>query len=119
MTAADLETVVARTGHARFRWLTSDDNPDAVQREAYRALVARLAAEPADGPPPEPAVSNRHTKALALVRECRDGAEPPACGCDSTAFCRRLGRDAALSECLAHAYADLDADDAGQGRPPS
>ena len=29
MTPADLENVIARTGHERFRWLVSDANPDA------------------------------------------------------------------------------------------
>jgi hypothetical protein len=41
-----LETVVGRTGIERYRWLTSDDNPDAHGRERYRAEMVRLAARP-------------------------------------------------------------------------
>jgi hypothetical protein len=51
MTPEDLEAVVARTGHERYRWLTSDANPDVAQRDAYRELVVRLARE--DVPPGE------------------------------------------------------------------
>jgi hypothetical protein len=45
MTPEDLEVVISRTGHERFRRLTSDANPDVAQRDAYRKLVARLARE--------------------------------------------------------------------------
>lgn len=57
MTPEDLDLVVARTRHERFRWLTSDDNPDRTGRERYRAIVAAMAAAPPIrvdyGPPPE------------------------------------------------------------------
>jgi hypothetical protein len=44
----DLETVVSRTGVERYRWLTSDQNPDVMGRERYRAQMAEMAtgAEP-------------------------------------------------------------------------
>lgn len=53
MTQDDLETVIARTGHERFRWLTSDDNPNVAQREGYRRIVREMAADtpPAAYPP--------------------------------------------------------------------
>ena len=38
-----LEVVAGRTGHARFRELCADGNPDASQRDGYRALMVRLA----------------------------------------------------------------------------
>lgn len=41
MTPEQLEQVVAKTGHARFRDLTSDAN--AASREHYRRVVERLA----------------------------------------------------------------------------
>ena len=55
-----LDIVIARTGHQRFRFLTSEANPDTTAREAYRALVLHLAShEPgraAPAPiPPHPA----------------------------------------------------------------
>ncbi len=43
-----LEIIVDRNGHQRFRWLCSDDNPDAHQREGYRAIVISQAT----GKPP-------------------------------------------------------------------
>jgi hypothetical protein len=55
MTNADLETVISRTGHERFRWLVSEENSDVVSREGYRRLVARLASgddQPAPSYPP-------------------------------------------------------------------
>jgi hypothetical protein len=39
--AADI--VAERTGHERYRWLVSDDNPDEWQREAYRSQVIGMA----------------------------------------------------------------------------
>lgn len=44
MTSAELESAIAKKGHARYRELTSDANPDAWQRELYRAEVVRIAA---------------------------------------------------------------------------
>lgn len=67
MTPEQLDLVVARTGHDRYRWLTSDQFPDADKREAYRRIVARMADDPspplasrptvapAAAPPPPPA----------------------------------------------------------------
>ncbi len=40
-----LEIMVARTKHERYRWLTSDDNPDVAQREGYRASLVRQASD--------------------------------------------------------------------------
>lgn len=42
-----LQIVIARTKHERYRWLCSDDNPDEVGREHYRALVISQANEKA------------------------------------------------------------------------
>jgi len=39
-----LDLVVARTSHERYRWLCSDDNPDAAQREAFRRYVIEQAS---------------------------------------------------------------------------
>jgi hypothetical protein len=52
MTPEDLETAVARSGVVHYRWLTSDDNPDAFVREGYRGIVREIAA--AEVWPPEP-----------------------------------------------------------------
>lgn len=108
MTPADLETVVSRTGHERFRWLVSDANPDARQRDQYRALVARLAkgdppaARPIQAPPPEPppvplAESRRAIK-LGLSR-CFYAAKP-ACSCQGAARCHHLKRIVSLRDCI-------------------
>jgi hypothetical protein len=39
-----LELVVAATGHERYRWLCSEDNPDPGSRDGYRGLMVRLSA---------------------------------------------------------------------------
>lgn len=41
--AEALDDVVSRTGVERYRFLCSDDNPDAATREGYRRLVVDLA----------------------------------------------------------------------------
>ena len=52
--ADDLETVVSRTGVERFRWLTSEDNPDAHGRERYRVQMVEMALQPAQERPAAP-----------------------------------------------------------------
>jgi hypothetical protein len=62
-----LEIVIHRTGHARFEWLCSDQNPDAASRAGYRALVLQLAAgdplaqwhAPTPTPTPTPSIPAR------------------------------------------------------------
>ena len=49
-----IEVVVARTKHERYRWLCSDENPDAWSREGYRLLMLELAGAPAPTPTPTP-----------------------------------------------------------------
>jgi hypothetical protein len=39
-----LDLVVARTGHIRYRWLCSDENPNVEQREGYRRVVLAKAS---------------------------------------------------------------------------
>lgn len=48
MTQSDLDLVVARTGHERYRWLTSPENPEA---DAWRRIVAAKAVEYRSGGP--------------------------------------------------------------------
>ncbi len=46
-----LDIVIRETGHHRYRWLCSEENPDTRQREKYRALVVRKATgEPEPAP---------------------------------------------------------------------
>jgi hypothetical protein len=45
MTLCDaIQLAVWRTGHQRFEWLCSEQNPDPESRAGYRALVLQLAA---------------------------------------------------------------------------
>jgi hypothetical protein len=46
-----VEIVVRRTHHERYRWLTSDENPDVEQREGYRRIVIAKALQPVEYPP--------------------------------------------------------------------
>ncbi len=41
--SAALDLIVSRTGHQRYRWLCSDDNPNVAQRESFRAWVIQQA----------------------------------------------------------------------------
>lgn len=53
-----LPVVVAQTGHKRFVWLCSDDNPDARSREDHRRLMVEIASgeqQPAAGDDPSAA----------------------------------------------------------------
>ena len=110
MTTEQLESVIAATGHDRFRWLTSGANPDPVSREGYRRLVrdraeALIAAPPSyplppQPPEPPPAEPNAHLALLKLARACPH-AGPASCGCNSVRRCARYNRDVAMSECLA------------------
>lgn len=34
-----LEAVILYTEHVHYRWLTSEDNPDPIEREGYKRLV--------------------------------------------------------------------------------
>jgi hypothetical protein len=64
MTLADaLDIQIARTGHARYRWLCSEDNPDHAQRDAYRRLVIQQASGPW---PPQPDLA---VQAIADIRQ--------------------------------------------------
>jgi hypothetical protein len=115
MTPADLESVVARTGHERFRWLTSDGNPDAAQREGYRGLVTRMAAgfaspsPESDASPPatvDPDPDRARLPLAVSLRALKVGhrkcfyATP--CGCaGGGARCHHLGRVVALHDCVA------------------
>lgn len=65
MTPEHLEAAIARGGPERLRWLTSDANPDAAQRDAYRRLVVQLASGAVGGPPPAPTPLR---KAASLAR---------------------------------------------------
>lgn len=49
-----LEIVIARTRHERYRWLCSEANPDAEQRDAYRRHMLTRAGHPAPAQPPAP-----------------------------------------------------------------
>lgn len=41
-----LPIAIARTGHERFRFLCSDDNPDIESRDGHRTLMLQLAGGP-------------------------------------------------------------------------
>jgi len=99
MTASDLDAVVAVAGHERYRYLTSDVNPDAESREGYRRLVREKAEALAGLPPPRPAVPNAYQIQLQQVRECPH-AGPASCGCNAVRRCAIYNRDVAIEQCL-------------------
>ena len=93
-----LTAVIALTGHERFRWLCSEDNPDADQRDGYRRLVIQLAGGEAESAPPLVPLA----KALALhrlVNSCPYRSRGPGCGC-SGAHCGLRGSIVSHRDCL-------------------
>ena len=60
MNIQQLETAIARTGHERLRWLTSDENPDIRQRDRYRRIVREI-ADNVNEQSPEPTPMHRPT----------------------------------------------------------
>ncbi|WP_337175371.1 hypothetical protein [Paludisphaera sp.] len=96
MTASQLDAVVSATGHDRYRWLTSEANPDADQREGYRRIVAAK-AEALAAPDVRPDLGDQ-LRLLKLARECphREAAE---CGCNY-GRCALDGRDKSVQDCL-------------------
>ncbi|MDG3003257.1 hypothetical protein [Paludisphaera mucosa] len=113
MTEDDLDLVMERTGHERFRWLVSDANPDAAKRAGAWATVAEMAAGFRAGPAPRPPASTPARIPLAdalrateRAREC-PAAGPAACGCTGARSCSKLGRDVTLDDCIGCPGPDL------------
>lgn len=67
-----LEIVVARTGHARYRELTSADFPDEFGRNEYRRMVTEMAVNapvtPTSYPPVATMIGSLWREMLAFVR---------------------------------------------------
>jgi hypothetical protein len=102
MTAADLEAVIARDGHERYRWLTSDDNPDEASREGYRRIVAEKAAGTPHVEPVQPAhdfAELRNATKLGSA-QCWFSERDAGCGCDGLQ-CHLLGRRINIYDCVA------------------
>jgi hypothetical protein len=85
------DIAVAKTSDERFRVLCSDDNPDAGQREAFRATVLAIAGgRPAEqGPSVEPKAVPivQADPWLKLIRDCPDFQ--PGCCASPAPFCTR------------------------------
>lgn len=110
MTPADLETAVARTGHERYRWLTSDDNPDVEAREGYRRSVRELAAgpwppesqpesRPASEPAPPADFAALRNAARLGSKNCWFSERDAGCGCAGLQ-CHLLGRRINIYDCV-------------------
>lgn len=96
--------------HPRYRWLCSEDNPDAESRAAYRRLLIREAGgeapEPAppEAPPVPPAVplgppAVPLAESLAVLNEARrcPFRTRPGCGCQPDRCTAGLGRHGAVT----------------------
>jgi hypothetical protein len=64
-----LGAVVARTGHERYRWLCSDDNPDVVQRESYRRSMLDQCGQAPSYPPAIVQAGNALGAAAAFIMD--------------------------------------------------
>jgi hypothetical protein len=103
MTPEDLETAIARTGVERYGWLTSDANPDAAEREAFRRRMVEIAAAP-DWPPPEPTTEQAAHDFAALRNATKLGSKncwfsDRGCGCDGLQ-CHLLKRRINIYDCV-------------------
>jgi hypothetical protein len=98
MTWADaVELEVSRGGNHRYRWLCSDDNPDAEQRAAYRAFLVRKATGQ-----PEPATIPLRVSIRAArlgFQKCWFSTKDSDCGC-SGVRCHLLERIVSLDDCV-------------------
>ncbi len=89
-----LEIIVARTRHERFRWLCSDANPEADQRDGYRATMIEQATGEHAAAAPQPA-----DPWLPLIRACEH--HNPGCCAHPAAFCSLFARDVSRDDCVA------------------
>jgi hypothetical protein len=72
-----IEVVISRTKHTRFRWLCSEENPDAQARLGYRRQMVEMAT--GTRLPPEPEVFPDIT--AHLVEAFQMQAQPRRGGC--------------------------------------
>lgn len=95
------DELVKRTGHERYRWLCSDENPDARQRESYRAMMLEKAGQPV--PPhsmtvPTPPLASSLRAVRLGFRQCLYSSHE-GCGCTGT-HCFAKGRIVGLADCI-------------------
>jgi hypothetical protein len=101
MTLAEaLDVIVSQTRHERYRWLCSDDNPDQVARDAYRAYVFRAAGEPLPPAPerPVPAAVAERFERLERILGCPHFSRPADCGC-RFGVCGQTGKPTTFARC--------------------
>lgn len=91
-----LEIVVEQTGHTRFLWLCSTDNPDVAGREGYRRAVESIAL---DESPEVMAVDDGSFRARDLIRRCAFRSRP-SCGCGTGLCALKGGREVVTFECV-------------------
>ena len=95
-----LESIVARTGHLRFRALCADGHPD---HPAWRRRVIEMATGNPTPPGPAPA---RPDVAASLARTramnaCPFRSRGPGCGCSGAACSLRKGSIVSHLDCFA------------------
>ena len=97
-----LEVCLARGRPGRYRWLCSEANPNARQREAYRRHVLRLATgEEAARPAPRatrPAPVPPAVDWSSRIRECPDFH--PGCCSSPAPFCSRFNINPTRERCI-------------------
>lgn len=92
-------SVIAATGIERYRWLCSDENRDAEQREAYRALMVRQATGEVELIRPTQApVQSKPDPWLVLIRACEDWN--PGCCAHPSPSCTRFAKNVTREECI-------------------
>ena len=89
-----LQLVIDRTGHERFSWLTSEDNPDPHSRAAYQRLVIQLASGNI-APPPESALVDPW---LLAIRACPNWNA--GCCASPAPFCSRFEIHPSRQDCI-------------------
>jgi hypothetical protein len=99
-----LEIVLAMTSHGRFRWLCSDENPDAQSREDHRRLMVQIAT---GDPAPAGAVSDQARmpatdalRLLARMNACPSRTRDAVCGCSGARCAERGGAIVSHIDCF-------------------
>ena len=98
-----IDLVVARTKHETYRRLCDEENPDRVQRDAYRSLVLSLATE-IPLVLPDSVSAQMVPFSIALVASRRGGrncwySTPEPCGCAGV-MCAHKRRSVGLRDCI-------------------
>ena len=95
-----LELVIASTRHERFRWLCSEDNPNAEQRDSYRRYVVYMATGEQLAPPTQPTPFVVPPAYAMGWKHCLYATHEPGGCCGGALTCHWLRQVIPLQTCV-------------------